>query len=320
MRGMYDHYQTVKAALEQRPEILAVTSSSQPLVNIGNTTGDTDWEGKAEDLMFLIHPVRIDEDFMQTMKMELVAGRGFTGSPADSAHYILNETAVAQAGIVDPVGKRFTLWETEGTIIGVARDFHLASIHQEIEPAIFHYNKKNWTMYVKTTGEQTAAAIAAVEGLWKKYNPDYPFDYQFLDETYEALYQSDLRIGRLFNYFTGIAILVSCLGLFGLATFTAERRIKEIGIRKVLGATVTHIVLLLSTDFVRLVALAILVATPIAWYVMQRWLEDFAYRTEINIGVFVLAGCAALLIALLTIVAQSVRSALSNPVDSLRNE
>ena len=320
MRAMYDHYDAVKTELEKQPGVLTVTSADQNLVNIGNTTGDTDWDGKGEEQMFLVHPIRIDADFMETMRMELVAGRGFTGSPADSAHFILNETAVAQAGIEDPVGKRFTLYQTEGTIIGVAKDFHLASVHQEIEPAIFHYDQKNWTLYVKTTGEQASSAIAAAETLWKQYNPEYPFDYKFLDERYDALYQADQRTGRLFNYFTGIAILVSCLGLFGLATFTAEQRVKEIGIRKALGATVSSIVILLSRDFIKLVLLAILIATPIAWYVMSRWLEDFAYRTEIGVGVFLLAGCAALLIALLTISSQSIRAALANPVDSLRNE
>ncbi|MGB3779587.1 MAG: ABC transporter permease [Tunicatimonas sp.] len=320
MRAMYDHYDAVKAELEKQPGVLAVTSANQNLVNVGSTTGDTDWDGKGEEQMFLVHPIAIDADFMETMRMELVAGRGFTGSPADSAHVILNETAVAQAGIDDPVGKPFTLWQTEGTIIGVAKDFHLASVHQEIEPAIFYYDQKNWTLYVKTTGEQASSAIAAAETLWKQYNPEYPFDYKFLDERYDALYQSDQRTGRLFNYFTGIAILVSCLGLFGLATFTAEQRVKEIGIRKALGATVTNIVVLLSRDFIKLVLLAILIATPVAWFVMSRWLEDFAYRTEIGVGVFLLAGCAALLIALLTISSQSIKAALANPVDSLRNE
>ena len=320
MRAMYDHYDAVKTELEKQPGVLTVTSADQNLVNIGNTTGDTDWDGKGEEQMFLVHPIGIDADFMETMRMELVAGRGFSGSPADSAHFILNETAVAQAGLDDPIGKRFTLYQTEGTIIGVAKDFHLASVHQEIEPAIFHYDQKNWTLYVKTTGEQASSAIAAAETLWKQYNPEYPFDYKFLDERYDALYQADQRTGRLFNYFTGIAILVSCLGLFGLATFTAEQRVKEIGIRKALGATVSSIVILLSRDFIKLVLLAILIATPIAWYVMSRWLEDFAYRTEIGVGVFLLAGCAALLIALLTISSQSIRAALANPVDSLRNE
>ena len=320
MRAMYDHYEAVKTELEKQPGVLAVTSADQNLVNVGNTTGDTDWDGKDEEQLFLVHPVRIDQHFLETMRMELVDGRGFSGSPADSAHLILNETAVAQAGIEDPIGKRFTLWQTEGTIIGVAKDFHLASVHQAIEPAVFHYNQKNWMLYVKTTGEQASRAIAAAETLWKEYNPEYPFDYQFLDERYDALYQSDQRTGRLFNYFTAVAILVSCLGLFGLATFTAEQRVKEIGIRKALGATVTSIIILLSRDFIKLVLLAILIATPVAWYVMSRWLEDFAYRTEIGVGVFLLAGCAALLIALLTISTQSIRAALANPVDSLRNE
>lgn len=320
MRDMRQHYESIRNELLNQPGVLAVTSADQNLTNIGNTTGDTGWDGKEPNSTFLIHPVSVDENFMHTMQIELLEGRGFSGSPADSAHYILNETAVKEAGIEDPIGKRFSLWAREGTIIGVVKDFHFSSIHQKIEPAIFYYQPDSWMMYVKTTGADAQQAIAAAQEQWHKYNPDYPFEYQFLDESYDQLYKSDQHTGRIFNYFAGVAILISCMGLFGLATFTAEQRVKEIGIRKVLGASAASIVRLFSLDFLKLVLIAILIASPIAWYLMSRWLDNFAYRTTLSGTVFLVAGMLALLIAFLTVSYQSIRASRANPTESLRSE
>ncbi len=320
MREMNKHLERVRNELLKQPGVLAVTTANQNLVNVQSTTGDTHWNEKDPNSMFMIHPIGVDKDFLKTLNIPLVEGRGFTGSPADSAHFILNETAVKESGIKDPIGKTFTLWQMKGTIIGVAKDFHISSIHQRIEPAIFFYQPENWMMYVKTTGAETSQAIAATEKQWKQYNPDYPFEYRFLDDTYDQLYQSDQRTGHIFNYFAGIAILVSCLGLFGLATFAAEQRVKEIGIRKVLGASVTNIVQLFAFHFMKLVFLAILIASPIAWYLMGHWLDNFAYRTALDGTVFLIAGLLALAIALFTVSYQSLRASLANPTESLRNE
>jgi len=258
------------------------------------------------------------------MKLKMVAGSNFTGSIADSAHYILNETAVKEAGIKDPIGKRFKLWQTYGTIVSVVKDFHLASLKQKIEPAIFAYDgnhgRNAYFMYIRTTGKDAPKALAAAEKWWKKYNVGFPFDYRFLDEAYDKMYKSDQRTGTLFNLFAAIAIFISCLGLFGLTTYTAQVKTREIGIRKVLGATVTSITGLLAKDFIGLVIIAITIASPFAWYGMNKWLQNFAYQTSLNGWIFIGAGLIAVLIALITVSFQSIRAALANPVHSLRNE
>ncbi|HEY1871582.1 MAG TPA: FtsX-like permease family protein, partial [Chitinophagaceae bacterium] len=250
----------------------------------------------------------------------LVAGNNFSGSKADSAHFILNETAVKQAGIKDPIGKSFTLWQTKGTIIGVVKDFNYALLKQSVEPAIFSYRSANWIMYVKTTGKDASKAIAAAQKVWKEYSSDFPFSYSFLDDDFNKMYQSDQRAGILFNVFATVAIIISCLGLFGLATYTAQVKTKEIGIRKVLGASVASIINLLAKEFIVLVLIAFVIATPIAWIAMNKWLQNYAYRIHINWWVFFVTGLIAVLIALFTVSFQAIKAAIANPVESLRTE
>ena len=176
--------------------------------------------------------MRVEKDFVQTFRLKLASGESFSGSKADSTHFILNETAVRQAGITNPIGQRFKLWQTEGTIIGVLRDFHLASMKAKIEPAAFYYQPHNpyGRIYIKTVGRDSPQVIGYAQQLWKKYSPDYPFEYRFMDDQVNEMYTTEQRTGRLFTFFAGIAVLVSCLGLFGLATFTAQLRRKEIGV------------------------------------------------------------------------------------------
>ncbi len=316
------HFATLKSELMQQPGVLTVAASDANLLQNGNTTGDVDWDGKSEKNPFVIHPLRVDQDFIQTFKLTLVAGDPFTGSKADSTHFILNETAVKSAGIRHPIGKRFKLHETEGIISGVVKDFHFASMHANIEPTLFiHEPHRNlYRIYIKTTGREAPKALAATERIWKRHSPDYPFQYSFMDDDYNRMYQSEQRTGQLFNFFAGIAILISCLGLFGLVTFTAGQRTKEIGIRKVLGASVAGIVALLSNDFLKLVFIAIVIATPLAWYAMHRWLQDFAYKITIEWWVFALAGVLAVGIAFLTVSFQSIKAALMNPVNALKSD
>jgi len=320
MRDMQSHYVAAKGELLNQPGILGVTTADNSIVSQGSTTSDTEWDGKEKDRSFLIHPMGIDEGFIPLFKLKFASGVNFTGAKADSAHFILNETAVRDAGIKNPVGKRFKLHQTNGIIIGVVKDFHFASLKQKIEPFIFNYQPSTWQIFVKTTGKDAPKAIKAVQTIWSRYNPNFPFDYTFLDQTYDKLYKSDERTGTLFSVFAMIAIMISCLGLFGLATYTAQVRVKEIGIRKVLGATVTNITAMLSKDFIMLVVLAIVIATPIAWYAMNKWLQVFVYRATIEWWIFALAGLTAILIALITISFQSIRAALANPVKSLRSE
>jgi putative ABC transport system permease protein len=320
MHGMQDHYEAIKAELLTHNEIKGVTTGNNSVVNSGSTTGDTDWDGKPADQSLIIHPFNIDKDFISMFKIKFAAGGDFTGSKSDTAHYILNETAVKLAGIKNPVGKRFKLHDLNGIIIGVVKDFNFASLKQAIEPSIFVYRPTSWQMYVKTTGKDVPYAIKAVKKYWQQYNSNFPFEYNFLDDEYNNLYKSEQQTGTLFNIFACIAVFISCLGLFGLATYTAQVRIKEIGIRKVLGAGVINITTMLSKDFLMLVIIAITIASPIAWYFMNQWLQGYAYRVPLQWWIIVVAGLMAILIALATIGFQAIKAALANPVKSLRSE
>lgn len=315
-----EHYEAAKTELLKQPGISGIAASNNNLVGIDASTSDTDWDGKEEGRMFIIRANAVDHNFIPLLKMKIVAGNNFTGTKSDSAHFILNETAVKQAGIEDPIGKSFTLWQTKGIITGVVKDFNYASLKQGIEPAIFYYRPSYWRMYVKTTGKDASKAIAAVQKVWKSYNPDFPFEYSFLDDEFNKMYSDDKRTGTLFNVFAAIAILISCLGLFGLATYTAQVKIKEIGIRKVLGASVTSITNLLAKDFILLVLIAFVIASPVAWYLMHEWLQNYAYRINISWWIFFATGLLAIIIAIITVSFQAIKAAIANPVKSLRTE
>jgi putative ABC transport system permease protein len=320
MRNMQDHYAPVRTELLKQPGVLDVTSGSQSIVDIEGATLDVDWDGKDPHGSYFIHSAGIDQNFFTFFKLKLTEGSGFTGAKIDTARLILNETAVREAGIKNPIGKRFRFGQINGIIAGVVKDFHFTSLKQKIQPFVFYYQPTGNRLFVKTTNKDAHTTIKSVEKTWKAYNPALPMDYAFMDDAYNKLYQSDQRTGLLFDLFAGIAIVISCLGLFGLAAYTAQVRLKEIGIRKVLGASATNIAVLFSKDFLVLVALAILIATPVSWYAMNQWLMNFAYRTPVQWWLFALAGSSALLIALLTISFQSVKAALANPVKSLRSE
>ena len=318
----FKHRDALRKELAEQPGVLSVTTASSDILELGSTTGDTDWDGKTTDQNVIVSPISIAPDFMPFFKMEMVAGEGFTGNKSDSTRFLLNESAVKRLGLTEPVvGKRFKLWQTNGIVAGVVKDFHFQSLREKIGPAVF-LNRPDWhgQIYVKTTGQDAAKAIAAAGQIWKKHESTYPFDYAFMDDTFDKMYRSEQRIGTLFNAFGVLAIFISCLGLFGLSAFTVAKRVKEIGIRKVLGASVQEITLLLATDFLTLVAVAIVIATPIAYYFMKNWLADFAYRIEMQWWMFALAGTAAVGIAFLTVGFQSVKAALANPVKSLRSE
>jgi putative ABC transport system permease protein len=319
-KDMIQHYEAVKAELLKQPGIKDVTRSGDNIVDFNNWTGDNDWEGKPANSNLLFHAMPADKDFISFFKVKMSEGSNFTGAIADSAHFIINEAAVSAMGIKDPIGKSMRVWKTKGIIIGVTKDFHFASMHKKIEPVVFVFDPKNsWRIYIKTTGKDAQQAIASSQKLWKQYYTDVPFSYTFLDESYNKLYASEQHTGALFNLFAAVAILISCLGLLALATYTAQLKVKEIGIRKVLGASISGITTMLSKDFLLLVILSIVIAAPIAWYTMNKWLLDFAYRTNIQWWVFVSAGLGALIIAFITISFQAIKAALTNPVKSLRS-
>lgn len=321
MNEMKNHFEVVKAGLMNQPGISDVTAASVNIIRYGGHTGDNSWEGKENGETLMLSPMAVDKDFISFFKMQLKEGSDFGGSVADSTHFILNETALKAIRIKDPIGKKFKLWETEGTIIGIVKDFHFSSMRNKIEPAIFYYKPANYgQLYVKTTGKDAPKAIAAIEKEWKKYNAGFPFTYSFLDETFDNLYKAEERTGLLYKIFAAIAIFISCLGLLGLAAYTAQVRTREIGVRKVLGASVAGIIALLAKDFLKLVFIAIAIAIPVAWYAMNGWLQDFAYKISIGWRVFLLSACIAILIAVITISFQSIKASLANPVKSLRTE
>lgn len=317
------NYETIRQQLEQQPGILGVTTSTQRVLNVQSSTGSLEWEGKPADMTsFMISQLSVDRTFPDVMDMQLVAGEGFTGTAADSNRYLLNETAIKLMGLEDPVGKPITFHDDPGVIAGVVKDFHFKDMKTPIEPCIM-FMDPDWgwnTMYVKTTGADSDKALAAVRALWKQYNADYEFNYSFMDDTFDNMYKTDIRSGKLFNIFAGIAILLSCLGLFGLVTFTAETKVKEIGIRKTLGASVANIILLISKDFLKLVSISFLVAFPLGWWMMNSWLDNYAYRTSMEWWVFAIAGFTAFVIAAVTVCGKSLKAARENPIKAIRTE
>jgi putative ABC transport system permease protein len=234
---------------------------------------------------------------------------------------LINRTALKKFGYRDPIGKVIRAGnETDYTIIGVIEDYHFESLRSEVFPLVLTFSQTGAATEVRLRPGSATEALASIGKAWSAFAPDVPFTYSFLDEDFNILFQSEQQLGTLFSLFTGLAIFISCLGLFGLAAYTAEQRTKEIGIRKVLGASVGSIVTLLSKDFLRLVTLAFVIAVPVAWYAMHKWLGDFVYRATIDWRVFAAAGVAAVVVALLTVSFQSIKAALANPVKSLRSE
>ncbi len=321
------HHESIKAELMQHPDVLGVAFSSK-------TPGkklDASWvheEGSLKEEGRDMNILSVDYDFITMYGLEVVAGRDFSRDFATDATegFILNEAAVDEFEWGSPeeaVGKQFRCCGNDrfGKIIGVVKDFHHLSPHQTIEPAALMV-RASWFNYlsVRISTENVVGILGSLESSWHDLVPGRPFDYFFLDEDYDHQYRTEQQLGTIMSIFSLLALLVACLGLFGLASYMAEQRTKEIGIRKVLGASVRNIVVLLSQAFFKLIVLAFVVAVPLAYFAMSRWLQDFAYRIEMGIGLFVLAGVIALLVALLTVSFQAIKAALNNPVESLRYE
>ena len=316
-------YPTFKQELLQMPGIQAVTQTALNPLGNGNTTEYVNWPGKDPNNTISFNETSVGYDFSKVMKIRFVEGRDFTPAfSTDSTNYLVNQAAARRIGYKNPVGKPLTFWGKPGTIVGLVEDFHFNSLHVPITPLIIRLVEKgnNNNILIRTQPGQTKQALASIASLCRSLNPNFPFTYSFVDAEYQKIYKSESVVGTLATIFSGLAIFIACLGLFGLATFTAEQRTKEIGVRKVLGASVPSIVALLSKDFLKLVLIAIVIASPIAWYAMNRWLQDFAYKIDIEWWVFALAGLLAVGIALLTVSFQSIRAALMNPVTSLRSE
>jgi putative ABC transport system permease protein len=318
-----DKYALFKEQALGMPGIQTVTRMTESPTNLGSNTGGVDWDGKDPNTQPSFTQASVGYDFVKTLQLQVVLGRDFSKDfGTDSVGYLINESAMRKIGYKDPIGKRLTFWQKKGMIIGVIKDFHFISLRLPIEPLILrlHDNEHYGTALVKTGKGKTKEALASLSQLCKELNPKFPFTYQFADEEYLKLYKSEQVIDRLSDYFAFLAIFISCLGLLGLAMFTAEQRTKEMGIRKVLGASVSGLFALLSKEFLQLVVIALIIASPLAWWVMNNWLQDYTYRTDISWWVFAVAGILAILIALLTVSVQSIKAALVNPVKSLRTE
>ncbi|RQP16079.1 MAG: ABC transporter permease [Parapedobacter sp.] len=321
---VFEHKNTLFEEIKRIPGVVQAGGISQTLITEegGSSTYGLDWPGKVanRNIDFMVRSV--DETLIPTLGIQVKEGKIFSNDLGDNASYLLlNETAAKVMGLTDPVGTKVTFWGEEKTILGIVKDFHTASIHQPISPLVFYYRPEQVSMAMVRIKENAAReVIAELHGLYSKLNPGYPLDIKFLEESFRAQYLAEEQTLTLAKYFALLTILISCLGLFGLAAFDTERRTKEIGIRKVLGASVSGIVAMLSKDFVRLVLIAVAIASPIAWWAMNKWLADFAYRIDIEWWMFGLAGLAAVVIAVATVSWQAIRAAVANPVESLRDE
>ncbi|HEY9001012.1 MAG TPA: ABC transporter permease [Mucilaginibacter sp.] len=316
-------YEVLKQEALRMPGIRSVTRAENPPTKISPSTVGVEWEGKTPGTSISFSDDIVGNDFTSTVKLKMVAGRDFSKDfPTDSTAYIVNEAAVKRFGYADPIGKSITMWGVKGKIIGVVKDFHFSSLHDQIKPLIIRYgeNIDYGFAIVRTAAGKTKEALASLETITKQLNPDFQFTYTFSDDAYNKLYNNEQIVSKLSNGFAFLAIFISCLGLLGLAMFTAEQRLKEIGIRKVLGASVGSLFALLSSEFLVLVVIALIIATPVAWYAMDKWLQNFAYHEPMHWWMFALAGGIIILIALATVSIQSMKAALVNPIKSLRSE
>jgi putative ABC transport system permease protein len=321
---LVERYETLKTELVKKADIKNVAvSSSLPTSGVILTTDKVSWEGKNPEDNVVLEVTSTGYDFIELFNMEVVEGRSFAEEflTDEEEAIVINETAKKIIGMENPVGKQLYFGDSATTIIGVVKDYHFKSLHSEIDPLIMAIVPSLYRyVFIKLDAGDIPSTVAGIENAWKTFFPDTPFEYHFLDEAYDNLYRTEQRMGTLFNYFTVLAILISCLGLFGLASFMAEKRTKEIGIRKVLGASLSGIVVLLNKQFTKWALISNLIAWPLAYYAMSGWLRGFAYRKDLSIWIFILAAMSALAIAVITVSYQSVKAALADPAKSLRYE
>ncbi len=317
------NYLTFKQEASRMPGIKLVDRSSQSPHHMGFSGPYLSWEGMDDSNPVSFTPNSVGYDFVKLMGFEVLEGRDFSHEfPADTSSFLVSKLAVEQMRLENPIGSIISIFGKSGPIVGIINDFHSQSLHGSIRPVVLDIkeNLNFGTIVVRTEAGKTKEALASLEDVSKRLNPGYAFTFSFLDDQYRRLYQVEQTITKLSNAFGLIAIFISCLGLLGLAYFTAEQRIKEMGIRKVLGATANQIFMLFSKDFLKLVGISIIISTPLAWVAMNHWLQGFAYHIELMWWIFVFAGMSSLIIALLTVVFQAIKTALSSPADSLRSE
>jgi predicted permease len=318
LAGKNDLFRT---EFQKIPEGKSITFTSGNPIEHHSSTGGAKWDGKDPNAVIEIQVLSVDAGFFETMKTDFVKGRGFTNNfSTDSASFVINEVLAKIMGFESPIDERLSVWRTDGKIIGVVKDFHMGSMYEPIPPLVIRYDPKDTDFAFMRTQNNTQAAVQKIELFAKKLNPAYPFRYKFLDEEYEQSYQNEIAVSSLVNVFAGVSIFISCLGLFGLSFFSAEQRAKEIGIRKVHGASVWQLLMLLSWEYAMLMCIAIVLATPIAYYYMREWLSTFAFKTDLNVSIFAFAGILAFLVGALTVSFKSIRAAMENPIKTLREE
>jgi hypothetical protein len=308
--------------VRRMPGIVNASVMMQSIIGVNSSTYGLYWEGKKQGDLILFAAASVDYGLLETLGITIAEGRSFSRDyGTDSSAIIFNEAALAVMGLKDPVGKSVNLWGKNRQIIGVTRDFNFESLHEHVKPLFFVLEpQKTMIVMARVRAGMEKETIDDLQEFYRAYNPGFSFDYKFLDQDYQALYASEARVAELSRYFAGLAIIISCLGLFGLAAFSAERRVKEIGIRKVLGASIPEIIYLISGDLAGWVLIANLIAWPAAYLGTSAWLNGFAYRAPMSVWVYVLAGGAAMIVALVTVSFQAVKAARANPVESLRYE
>jgi putative ABC transport system permease protein len=316
-------YVLFKEEAMRSPGIKVMSRISDEPTNISNSTSSVIWEGKDPNTTPQFTTISVGYDFVKTMNLTFLKGRDLSSIfSSDSSGYLVNESALAIIQYKNPIGKPLTLWDQKGSIVGVLKDFHFTSLHEPIKPLIIHWgeNDEGGVAMIRLKAGMTKSAVTDLEKICKSLNPAFPFTYSFSDEQYQKLYKSEQIVSRLSNLFAVIAIVISSMGLLGLVMFTAEQRTREIGIRKVLGASVVSIFALLSGEFILLVGISILIASPLAWWAMDVWSRGFAYHIKIDGWLFVFAGLVAILIALITVSFQSIKAAIAKPIRSIRTE
>ena len=317
-------YETVRTRLLSAPGVESVTMSTSLPIDIGNSTSGLQWEGKDPDERILFTNIDVDYEFIQAMKMTMVEGRPFDRSiVTDSTNYIVNQKAAEKFGFKKgTAGQELTMWERKGKIVGVVKDFNFGSLHNPIEPLVMKVPRRiEWgCLLVRTKPDETTKALSSVEKIWKEYAPAYPFKYSFLNQDWENFYKAEGQRGKVFNTLAVLSIFISCLGLFGLSAFSAERRTKELGIRKVLGASVPGLVRLMNREFATLVLISACIGCPLGWYLMTMWLENYAYHVDVGFITLLIASGVCLLISVGTVSYHSLRVAATDPVKSLRYE
>jgi ABC-type antimicrobial peptide transport system permease subunit len=319
-----EHFEAIRNELKSTGAIEEMTASNSSLTDVWNTNGGFEWEGKDPNMAVDFPNHTITYEFGKTVQWTVKEGRDFSRDFAtDSLSFIINESTARFLGFQNPVGKILKWNDKPFTIIGVVNDIMQESPFYPVRPTMYHIGSLDnvQNLILRLNPQQSASqAIQKIEQVWKKYTPSVPFDYKFVDEEFGNKFSNEERIGKLSTYFAILAILISCLGLFGLASFVAEQRTKEIGIRKILGASVVNLWQLLSKEFVLLVFFSCVIAVPIAWYYLHGWLNNYDYRITIQWPVFMLAAALALVITLITVSFQAIKAAIANPVKNLRSE